>query len=818
MRNQWSSQRLTIFLGLVAVSLVLFSFYTSGRIRVTTSILGILLASVPVAVSIAQLYYYLRDRTGKTLHRKVSLNSDLFVNRDTEIQAILQWCLSGQSETAIVTGPKGIGKSQLLRVTTDLINSNAEDVLMEKVEKCLLREVTRKNSALYFDLTDLTGIDDIKNVITSKSLAGFEGSYELFLQRISSTTEKRLVIVLDNLNSIGILKRIESLFYTHWELRPQDRFIVGSIHESHMYSMQACTIRVSPFRQKEILEYMKARRHTVTTEDLRTLLEQSQGLPVFLDLLSQQIGTPLEESTWEQGLRRLLEDRVIPLIPTDLKSVLVLICELSVTSSHVDCQLLRDFGVKNPEEKIANLERFSLVRFDSVFHEKSCKAHDLIRDAVLETLTEPALDWTWRIGVYYEERGLNRESLLHFARSGRFLEKSDLAVQVIEAEIGASNYPFLLSVVEALYEHHTVKTLLHSNREMALCTAKARLVSLLGVGNYLDAERVAQTVVLGLDILPRVDQITSQSEFQLHFMLADIDHLLNRYTVAVDSFFRLKRRAEELEYSDLIPSCLWGAAHCLRHRGKDLESAISTYESCRQSASEVGDCFHYVRAILGKVCISLLQHRLENINPLIFEEAFASASKSNNGTLASLMILKYKAIYLRLLGDYEGSLTCLDRSYKGMRKLAMRQQYNLRFEYGEHYRAIGDYASASENYEEVLAFAERNRDRNLRVNALLGLIATRILTGGIESRDLADEIRLHLGEAAHISQEADVHISYLQALILMRYADPEQYESGLDRSEQDMRRYLLNMGLQREATCFEQVSSAGLQELRLILL
>lgn len=785
------------------------------RILITLREIIIIIGLIGSIASILQLLMSI-PRTYKTrIIKRVSLKHSDFVDRKSEFMSLVKKVEKG-THIVNVFGDKGVGKSELLRVFVDAVNNYITRTIKLRLSSQELVKLQKLKKALYFDLSDNTGIEDIMEDICRKTFHQVKPEYEYFLQCLNTNySQYSFIHVLDNLNNPALKFQINQLIQLHWSVRPEDTFVIGSIDQFDVYTIPYTSVELLPFKEKAVKEYAVRKGKKLEKTEINEILKISNGLPIYLELILNSQYTNLESHKIITSIKSFLLNQIFPNLDKSTMDVLIIASFLNLVITEISTNTLLDLKIDGVHKCIYNLKRYSLIITNS--NTDVFKVHDRVRDIVLDLFSSCSSEINNNISNYYLAHGRNKEAVIHLLHSNILISNTDIVIKTLLEETEKENLPFLLTAGSIFEKTERAQRLLNLSADFKNTILFSHLFSVLGHGNYIEANRIVELIVFGSTGIPRLDEINSLIEFDIYFLVADLDHLLNRYSLSIDGFRRLLNIADKKGYENRISRCLWGIAHSYRHQGKELNNAIYFYKKCAETARSNGDIRYLCKALNGEISISLITGNTNTITDSKFEEIYKTVHKNTiiKTELASTM--KYHSIYLRLIGNYPLAIQYINNSYEILNKLGKRTVYNLEFEYGEYYRCINDYEKACKKYKNVLFFSDKNNDRNLKVNSLLGITLAELSSDSFIVNKNSEEQCESVIQAMEIAMEADIHITYLQARIILDYLQ-NKCDISLSPLMPDMVKYLKRLGLFREAKIYENMCEDKLSNMHLILL
>lgn len=685
----------------------------------------------------------------------------VFADRDASLDEL---ALKFQIGTRVVNvyGKRGIGKSAFLRFFCDCVNHKIGRENLGR--KKHIKEIQKlKGKAFYFHLSG-EGTRSIDEQIVSQipwlgsTLTEIANNLSHIIKR------KKIYIVLDNINNAGLSKEIEGIidvFLTH---SPNFRIVVGSIEKQPLLNIMDIHefgyIELPTFNEDDIFDFAKRNSKSISSEYFKTILDFSDGLPIFVSLLLNNDVTVLSSITYDKDRM----DNYLGRIIDDLDNSLCLIAQyigfLSVTKPIFNCQDLKEFDIDLPTGCFEKLESCSLIEFDS--KTQTIKMHELFRDYICRRFCSRT-DIIQKIYEYYCRTDQIYEQIYYLI----MIEdeaRDQTIIHGIQNAIQEENFAFLLMVGEhykRLYDWNPVVS--NMSEETFLSVVHGYLEGLIGVGNYPAAREVIDRC--------KISSRTPKTDLQFRFSMltAKLYHLQNHYeeSIAVYSIL-LDDTRNNKAFEKYEAKCLWGIAHSYRHQGKELDLAVNFYNESIRAAKRLGRKSEIIMGMREKLTILMCRRQKTAARKLyrkIAMEVNGLPQDGYSGTKASF--LKSKAQYLAIIEDdhYDLQYEILSKvlaDYKAQRK---RLQYNLYFQIGEHFRRLENIGLAKENFEVALSFSKKNLDHNLETLSQIALIICDICSNGLELKSAEADII----SCIETCQQYDLNTNKLLAEMLLAY-------------------------------------------------
>ncbi len=722
-----------------------------ARLSTATTIATVIGASAAV-ISAGLVGYQLwrRDEPdGEHLLLPHLLKDDALVDRERDIAQIVKRI--DDDRVVNCWGRKGVGKSFLLQHLADVVNGHRQRRPRGGPKPKRLR------AALYFDLTDAVGFDQVERQVTQTALRRSDARWEEFVASVAAIFgRRRLLLVLDNVNTPGLWPSVGRAIYEYLARRPHDRVVLGSIDPVSLMNLRVEHVCLRPFDPESIGELVAARGHAVTPERLADLHDQCSGLPLYAHALAAHDSPLLGDSS--AGPAEALFEQDLVSRPPEVRELIAYAALMGLVGRVVPTAALGQFPIAQLEAQLQAAEPI----LQAVPHtgRRFFRIHDLFRDAALRVL---------RTEVSCAARDL-------FARArsdGRMLNAAIYAMFAEPAEIGEDDFddvlaPVIRSAVES--RNYALLSNLHSwSRQTAavlrFITADVdrhdlfifgRASELAGLGRYAEAQEELASSSIARARRP-LGVAATQLDADLRFLQADIAHLQNRYNEAREMFEALEGRAATTGNGSLEARCIWGQAHVLRHQGRELDTALLLFARAIELADAAGELFAKVYSVTGATGIKVFSCAVPGDEEQILDEVEKAIATNVVHPGYMLEVWKSQAQVAWFRGDAEKASAIVEEALKKALALNDRLLYNLCFERAEFRRLAGDTEAALEDYVRVLEFGERNGDRNLISNSLLGAVLTDLAAGSWQGHDSDIGARAAALRAREIAYGADIH-------------------------------------------------------------
>jgi tetratricopeptide (TPR) repeat protein len=677
------------------------------------------------------------------------MKHDRLINRSGEVQELVKRI--DQPKAVNCHGPRGAGKSFLLEHLADVINGHRRSADGH-------RRPRRTNVALYFDLADAAGFEEVQSQVCQAALGRADATWGEFVGSIKKRFKRRRVLlILDNVNSPGLWRPLGEAAYRYLASRPNDKLVFGSIDPVVLSNLAIEYMPVSGLDLKATGELVATQGVEISRNELVELHSGCNGLPLYVRLL-----TAYGEKAHSGLGTAVIDEQLVPELPPAARRLLSYASLIALINRRIPYSELERCSLTTLDGQLEIVERRTLMTPIPDGDIRRFKIHDVVRDTVLRVL-EPEVS---EASLLLFERACKESQPEHAALYGMFADPErigaprlhQLLEQVVQTAVKARNYALLGSLHSRAHENKRFLEFIAANPRRTDLFCFARASEFAGLGQYKEAEDELMSSSI-VHMRWRRDTQASDLQADLRFIQADTAHLLNRYDEAAQMFHELGEWAANTKHSGLQARCVWGHGHVLRHQGRDLQHALKLFEQATQLAEESGELFPRVYSMTGAIGIKVVwgdvlpdeeQHLAE------LEREIVSVS-AHDGHL--LEVWKSQAQIAWLNNESKVALGIVDAGTERALELNDRLLYNFYFERAEYDRLRSDYLHALGGYRRVLEFGTGNGDRNLISNALLGLALVDLSAGEWLYHDSAEEARASVLRARQISIDADIQIT-----------------------------------------------------------
>lgn len=270
-----------IVIGVSVISIV-FSFKNDNFVaNYTTQIVVVLTALGIISFEHHTKYKWLSNQ-------HYILNHKTFVDRTKQIKELLD-ILKKENNIINIFGIDGIGVSETLRFTADLINKQIPVCTRLKYYKSPITLFPSKNIAFYLKITNISNKEQLikelyENMFVSERKETLSLA-ELISYINKKSGRKRIILMFDEIQNSLQTSLVEEFILLYFRFRPQDTFFIGSHQKNLSYQLTYQFIEILKFDKEELFILAKAYNVNLKEEENTKLFELSQGIPVYAYLL-----------------------------------------------------------------------------------------------------------------------------------------------------------------------------------------------------------------------------------------------------------------------------------------------------------------------------------------------------------------------------------------------------------------------------------------------------------------------------------------------------------------------------------------------------
>lgn len=755
-----------LFLLLLLNMIVFFNVFNITLIKDIQPIFGIVWAFFGSIWAVLGILSIIKQEEQNKTNEIVNLENlikepDDFINRIDDINSILS--LISQSIDMSIYGQKGVGKSELLKYIHDIINGSLVVSKLSNATINLLKNTPKKS--VYIDLVDSSGWDNaflqLSLYLTGKDT--YKDSTQVFSHLNQSWGKIQYVIIIDNVNNIAISQKLITFIDKFKNYRPNDIFIVGSIQKFMNPIHNTYPLSIKPFNDNHCREFLLSKDLDVSNSDLEYILNKSMGLPLFLNLLSFYDIKVHENSTMNEYFIKDFFDR----LDKDEQELITFLslCNLYVTTIKVVSLSISKFS--NLNSKVNKLNNLSLLINTDINNSNEIKVHDLFRDIILEYQKEHIHQISREAGTFFEKINTNATICFYLISSDN--TKLSFIKKGLEKQYNSKNHAFFISCWENSIKWSNHLSLFNSYEYLKSDILYYYINALLATGSYYKAEElISNTIIYEIQSIRPMD-IHNKQEFNYLYSLIDLDHLLNRYTIAKENIHLLYQKSLELKWYDEAGKALWLYAHLLGHIGNNFKKVLIEYDECIRLAQLTNNTLLKLKSENGKIAINYTMGNIEYTTKedIINLITIAKELDGNASILSSLY--KNLARYYKLKNDFITAKSYLDTAIEIAQNQGLRTIINRDYDKAELLRFQEQYTDAIKYYNNVLSATEVNGDKNLYTSALLCICICDLYNSTLYYFDSIESIEKAILTIINISEELDMFITKIRAELVLSF-------------------------------------------------
>lgn len=720
-------------------------------VPVWLSILWAILGLSWAATGIASNFETIRSAGQRDLKRHellapVLVEGESFVDRYGQLEQLTQSLM--KSKCVNCHGQRGAGKSHMLGYLADIVNGN----LTEQDGRIFPGEY---EAALYFDLADAAGFDKFVESACRTTFPGAESWHE-FISRVESRfAGKRILLILDNVNLSSLWPAVGKASYEYIARRGEDSVILGSVDPVMFHNLSPAYVPIPTFDLAATAELARSQSSEVSDARVKDLFASSGGIPMFLRLILANEALP-DVTTSELAIAQFLDAKVVPELDAETRDVVARLAVLSHTTRRTEIRQLQTPQVQNLDRCLRLAQARSLLTVTGNGQRRLVRMHDLVRDSLIQLLPNETKSQSNNLTQsLYSEGDFVAASIAALFGDPHHstVDMATLFASVIETAVETRNYPYLETLWRGASTNPAVSQYFDDGGQRQALLAFARASQLAGSGQYAESE--SEILYLG-KILNTPGLLSDDLAFELKFLLADVAHLQNRYTEALDTFGELRQDAIEVNHQVRIGRCEWAIGHSIRHQGRDLKIALEHFANAIEIARSEGQTGLEVLATADasaiRVFLSIADE--QDRDSLRAMEDRLSTDLDRSADLIKLW--KERARVEFACGFQNDATHILDRAMETALRNNDRLLFNLLFEQGEFHRILGELVPALKAYSEVAIAADRNGDRNLQANSSLGKAICTFLMEDDVVEDTLAEVRGTVLKARQVANEANI--------------------------------------------------------------
>lgn len=740
--------------------------------EITYKIVGILASLTVVITFISQIIIPNKKRQLSD-HQK-------FTDRKKQLNLLVTTIVNG-SRIINVYGKKGIGKSYFLKYFSDLVNkkiSKKEITSSKYYELKNIRKQIKKSYVIYYELNEYTKESEIISDFTSTFANRFsKNPYKSFKNIIRNLFYyKKIIIIFDNITNECLENAVESIINSLLPYSKKLVFVVGSIDYLTFPKLNGSKIKiqVDEFGKSEIEEYSINCGNQLTEDNLNSIINVSNGLPILVDLMISNKSYNVFNEVLEKYIENLFNQ--IKLSDQYLAKILITLSLLSLVNSNVSLSLLNSISdeILVNRQSVQKLNMLSVIKYNE--KEDSIKVHDIIRDyLVYEYAQRDYYDLIEQLVNYYiQKKDYDSCSVYSVLLNRKSYDKcKSIIKKCVEKAMETENYSYLLAL-----GNHYFKSIVPEDNSMFYLISYGYISALLSVGDYPSAKKFCDEKKLALTVA------VDENQMDLALQIANLYHLQSNYLLAIDSYnILLGLNNKSIKNNEYASNCYLKIAHAYRHMAEYDEAQKYYFLAIENTRNKAV----IITAYLELSVIYLFNNKLLNDNPYfdnldeLFDRAEKLLKEDNNHSLYLLYLRNY-ARYLISIDDnsqfIDTIFNCLNKALKGYEQLKKRLIYTMNFEFGEYYRRLCDNEKSIEYYNISLFFSYRNGDKNLETMSYIGIILSELQCGiHYFTKSKKEQIEL-LVKCIELSDKHHLKMNSILSHILLKYINTNSFSDN----------------------------------------
>lgn len=339
---------------------IILSFSTENFVEDYTTHIVIILT----ALGIISFERYTKCKWLSNQH--YTLNYKTFVDRKEQIKELMDILKNGNNIINIF-GIDGVGVSETLRFSADLINKQIPAGRRLKYFNSPVTLLPSKNIAFYLKITNINSKEQLIKELYENMFVSSERKEKLSLAELVSLIDKksgrkRIILMFDEIQNNLQTSLIEEFILSYLRFRPQDTFFVGSHQKNLSYQLTYKFIEILKFDKEELFILAKAYNVDLKEEESTKLFELSQGIPVYAYLLLRYYN--IEKQLCKDNLVDYLNNKILNLLNIREKEIISKIALMSKQFDEInyDClsRVISDFSFS----ELQPLENKAIIQID----------------------------------------------------------------------------------------------------------------------------------------------------------------------------------------------------------------------------------------------------------------------------------------------------------------------------------------------------------------------------------------------------------------------------------------------------------------------
>ena len=384
-------------------------------------------------------------------------------------------------------GQRGSGKSFLLGHLTDVVNGYRA--------RGSGRAPRRVTAALYFDLADATGFQEVQGQLLLATLGRRDGAWADFIGYVEQEfADRPILLILDNMNAPGLWPALGKAAYEYRARRPSDKLVLGSIEPVALINLEVRHVELRGLDATATEQLVVARGGQLSAVEVEELHAEYSGLPLYTCLMAARSA---DSSTGPsiREVENVLDPQFLRDLPPETRRLLSYSSLMALVSRQVTVARLEACPLADIELELESACRLSLMTRLPEGAGRALKIHDIVRDAVLHALA-PEVD---EAASFLFERALCNGERVDAALFAIFAEPERTGAKqfdevlgpVIHSAVISRNHALLTSVHERASQSRRMREFIARDRDRADLFAYGRASELAGLGKYVAAEEAS---------------------------------------------------------------------------------------------------------------------------------------------------------------------------------------------------------------------------------------------------------------------------------------------------------------------------------------
>lgn len=648
------------------------------------------------------------------LKHEVYCRDQYFVDRTEEREvlfAFLETENTDDSSLFFVKSGMCRGKTVLLQRFADDVNSIGKKNELQK------KHLKAKNYSAYY-IGIHQSCEDILQEISqqlcgNKTLNTYEKATD-FLKKASY--RKKALLIIDNINRMQshiATELAHGLLYKNLNLK-----IILAITEE-MSTIKPHTLTPPLFGEMHINELARVFKKDLPVQAGHEIVRISHGIPSYVRMIFQTnvLAQPVTLSNIED-IQKIIEGQLSRISGQNFIAFYLACLNLCHDGAVAKTDLLA--LSKASESQLEEIFDAALAREEMIETKSYILMDRLVAQCCLKTIHCDK----YFIDIYNYYRIKDSDSDIALVAQ---LLLSDPSLATPTEEILKEKYEkrkFLLFARLGNLEQNGRLWALQTDYNLNNTFRYYYLSSLLQLGEYSQAISALERYERSSIPLPSLRECYNPSGFEMQFLIIDMHHLSNQFTLALGEIEAVLSNplSIRLEHQHRL---LYLKAHCLKHLGRQLQEADYILE--KLEVKKLSPSFR-IKVLYSRMAIHLFWGDKEFDYKTIIQHL---ESLSKAGTPEWIHTIRHLAHYVWIQTSHAGdALKSINEGLETLEITRWRIIYDFYFEKAEWMRIqnteeqapIHNVSAILNFYEKAIEFAENNYDINLACCARLGKI------------------------------------------------------------------------------------------------